>query len=332
MTRAVRRATRRHPPRAIAGSQDVLRAIVDRKRRLDAGEPREDGLRLGLVAEGGAMRGVVSGGACVGLEDLGLTRVFDVAYGASAGAINLAYFVIGQAQRAARIYPDHAASRAFVNPLRINRVLDLDFLFDRVIREAFPIPADQIRAAATDLRVSVTDAATGRNALVSARRPDLEPLDLLKASAAVPFYYGRTVALMGRDWLDGMVSNALPVREALADGCTHVLVLLSARPSEGSARASAPGASDVAWPERALFLPRHEPGFRRAYSVRRRRLRAQLHLADADARVHAVHPLPACPVPARTCRDREILERACEHARRRIHALFAPFGLQPARG
>ena len=330
--RQLRRAARLVPPRTLAGSDDVLRAIVERKRRLDAGKSRDDGMKLGIVAEGGAMRGVVSGGACVGLEDLGLTGVFDVAYGASAGAINLAYFVIGQAERASRIYSGYAARPEFVNPLRLGKILDLDFLFESVIKPTFPIPKERLLAAPTELRVSVTEKRTGRNALLSARHPGIDTYDLLKASAAVPFYYGRTVTILGEEWLDGMASNALPVREALADGCTHVLLLLSARPHEGSARAASPGRHDIAWAERMIFLPRHATGFRRTYMTRRRRLRTQLHLAHEDARVHAIHPSPHCPVPSRISRDRVALERACEHARRRIHEIFAPFGLLPGRG
>lgn len=307
----------------------MLRAIVDRKRRLDAGASRSDGLKLGLIAEGGAMRGVVSGGACLGLDDLGLSGAFDLAYGASAGAINLAYFILGQASHASHIYADHAARSEFVNPLRVGKILDLDWLFDQVIRKSYPIERDALLRVPTELRVSVTDAETGRNALISATTEGVDPCDLLKASAAVPFYYGRSVRFLGRDWVDGMASNALPVREALEDGCTHVLVLLSARPWEGSARVSRSAGQDTPWPERALFLRRHATGFRRTYVTRRRRLRLQLHAAHEDPRVHAIFPSEHCPVPSRISRDRVTLVRAMEHARRRVHDLFAPLGLAP---
>src|SRR5215472_10719041 len=42
--------------------------------------------KLGLVVEGGGMRGVVSGGALIAMERVGLTSVFDEVYGESAGA------------------------------------------------------------------------------------------------------------------------------------------------------------------------------------------------------------------------------------------------------
>ena len=53
--------------------------------------------KLGLVVEGGGMRGVISGGALIALERLGLTSAFDEVYGESAGAINACYFLAGEA-------------------------------------------------------------------------------------------------------------------------------------------------------------------------------------------------------------------------------------------
>ena len=56
---------------------------------------RRDPFKLGLVVEGGGMRGCVSGGALQALADLGLRDCFDALYGSSAGAINGTYFLSG---------------------------------------------------------------------------------------------------------------------------------------------------------------------------------------------------------------------------------------------
>jgi predicted acylesterase/phospholipase RssA len=318
---STRRSARLLAPSELAGSDGVLRSIALRRVALAEGRGRDDGRRIGLVVEGGAMRGVVSGGALVGLEDLGLTPVFDVAYGASAGAINLAYFATGQAAHASEIYLQHLITREFANPLRIRKILDLEFAFDRVIRAKFPLDVEGLRSATCEVKVSVTDATSGRNRLVSLHDRSIDPYEALKASSAVPFYYGRRVALQGGQFVDGMASDALPVRAALADGCTDVLVLLSTRPGEGSARAPRFGGRDIAWPERVML--RGAPlGFRRAYLTRRRRLRVQLTVAHHDERVHALYPTRACPVPSRICRDPDELRRAFEAARLRARELF----------
>ena len=51
---------------------------------------------MGLVVQGGGMRGVVSGGGLTALHDLGMRDLFDATYGSSAGAMNLTYFLAGQ--------------------------------------------------------------------------------------------------------------------------------------------------------------------------------------------------------------------------------------------
>jgi predicted acylesterase/phospholipase RssA len=60
---------------------------------------REPGERVALVVEGGGMRGAVSGGMALALEELGLSRAFDAAYGSSAGALNAMWLVSGRVSR-----------------------------------------------------------------------------------------------------------------------------------------------------------------------------------------------------------------------------------------
>lgn len=68
-----------------------------RQRALAGSQPgqRRDPFKLGLVVEGGGMRGCVSGGALQALTDLGMRECFDAVYGSSAGAINSTYFLSG---------------------------------------------------------------------------------------------------------------------------------------------------------------------------------------------------------------------------------------------
>src|SRR3954467_1973124 len=49
---------------------------------------RPAGGRIAVVVEGGGMRGAVSGGMALGLDELGLAGAFDAAYGSSAGTLN----------------------------------------------------------------------------------------------------------------------------------------------------------------------------------------------------------------------------------------------------
>ena len=57
---------------------------------------RPAGARVALVVEGGGMRGAVSGGMALGLDELGLAGAFDAAYGSSAGTLNAMWLVSGR--------------------------------------------------------------------------------------------------------------------------------------------------------------------------------------------------------------------------------------------
>jgi predicted acylesterase/phospholipase RssA len=57
---------------------------------------RPPGAWVALVVEGGGMRGAVSGGMALGLDELGLSGAFDAAYGSSAGTLNAMWLVSGR--------------------------------------------------------------------------------------------------------------------------------------------------------------------------------------------------------------------------------------------
>jgi len=79
-------------------STEVLKNILMRKKQIASNNFNryEDGNKIGLVVQGGNMRGIISGGALIGLESLGLTDVFDIVYGSSSGAINSTFFLTKQ--------------------------------------------------------------------------------------------------------------------------------------------------------------------------------------------------------------------------------------------
>src|SRR5215510_3474190 len=85
---------------------------------------------IGLVVEGGGMRGVISCAALMGLEELAMTHAFDEVYGASAGAVNAAYFLSGQAALATTIYYQKINNTRFIRRLWHRMIVEIDGLFD----------------------------------------------------------------------------------------------------------------------------------------------------------------------------------------------------------
>jgi predicted patatin/cPLA2 family phospholipase len=173
------------------------------------------------------MRGVISGGALLAMEELGLTEAFDEVYAESAGAINASYFLAGQGSLGSRIYFEDIASARFINPLRVRRVLDLDYLIDEVMVKTKPLDAERVVRSRSRLLVSLTNAADGGRKVVDVRATRQPLLRILKATAAVIPLYNRAVELADGSYVDGGIADPIPVRNAIANGCTHILVLLT---------------------------------------------------------------------------------------------------------
>lgn len=209
----------------------VIQAIGD---RLNGSGRRGRGLsadtKLGLVVEGGGMRGVLSGGALVAMEELGLTEAFDEVYGESAGAINGSYFVAGQAALGCRIYLEDIPNSRFIDPLRLHRILDMDFLIDEVIAKAKPLDPTRVVGSRSRLLVSLTNAADGTGRVIDVGEAKAPLLRILKATAAIILFYNRAVEVDGGWYVDGGIADPIPVRNAIATGCSHILVLLTRPP------------------------------------------------------------------------------------------------------
>jgi predicted patatin/cPLA2 family phospholipase len=205
--------------------------LKERARRWRRGSPPDDGRKIALIVEGGAMRGVISCAALMSLQDLGMTAVFDEVYGASAGAANAAYFLAGQAAYATTIYYQKINNTRFIRRLWHRKVVDIDDLFDKVIGGDRPLRVDRVLASQSRFFITIADACTGEAFLVEAQSSRTPLLTLLKASAAMPLLYNGLVNVDGRDCFDGALINPLPVLEAIESGCTDLLVLAT-RPAK----------------------------------------------------------------------------------------------------
>lgn len=70
------------------GGHPVLRLLLSRLQNGSVPGARPDAMKLGLVVEGGGMRGIVTGAMLMGLQDSGMLNVFDAVYGRCASKRN----------------------------------------------------------------------------------------------------------------------------------------------------------------------------------------------------------------------------------------------------
>ena len=180
------------------------------------------------------MRGVVSAGMVSALEELGLTHAFDAVYGSSAGAINAAYFLAGQARMGTTIYYEDINNRRFINlgrPLGGRSIVDLGYLLDDVSVKKKPLNCDAVLAAPSPLTVMATDVALACPAPLRGFDHSVSLLSAMRAGATMPVIAGPPVRWREREYLDASLTEPIPVPIAEAEGHTHLLVLLT-RPHE----------------------------------------------------------------------------------------------------
>jgi len=275
--------------------------------RMREGSEGSSASKLGLVVEGGGMRGVISGGALVALEEYGLTAIFDEVHAESAGAMNACYFLAGQAALGGRIYTEDLTGRRFVRPWRLNKILDIDFLTDEVMASVKRLDCGRVERSRTKLLVSVTNAGDGSSRIIQVGRCRAPLLRILKATAAIIPLFNYPVELDGGMYVDGGIADPIPVRNAIASGCTHILVLLT-RPLEFEA---APLRGLPAVVARVLLGRKWDPRLISAFfQVRHRRYNESRALAfgitDPGSRVEIAIICPDGGTPAVTRMSRSV--------------------------
>jgi predicted patatin/cPLA2 family phospholipase len=273
------------------------------------------------------MRGAVSGGMALGLDELGLAQAFDAAYGSSAGTLNAMWLVSGRVRDGIPTWTDPTLVGELISRrralLRRGPVVDVRGLVEERYERLSPGLFDAVLAGATELHPIATSVDTADAVDLHATIVDQPSLRrALRASAALPLLAGPPVEVGGRRYIDAGLSAAIPFRAALADGATHVLVLRSRRAGES---VTTPGRVSGALTGRALrrISPALETAFR-ARVERERDDEALLARHDADPALQphilSLRPPAGSPVPSRLERDLDVIRAGLEAGRAAAHA------------
>ncbi|GAA4367596.1 patatin family protein [Actinomadura verrucosospora] len=295
--------------RAIAGSQPGA---------------RDDGHRVALAIEGGGMRGTVSAGMALAIHELGLLPLFDAVYGSSAGAISAAW-LLSTTPEGVRGWTDPVFARTLIrkrNLLRGRPIVDVEQLVEEVYIRRFPLNYASVLASPIEFHPLATDVVTGGPVDLHSALVDERALRLaLRASAALPLLSGRPVSVGPGLYYDAGVAEAIPFRQALRDGATHVLVLRSRRLSDRAPERPAPsfGSRLVA----DVGLRRYTAELKATFLARDARLaEADLLLAAHDAdqdhagpAVLSIRPPEDSPRISRLESDGALLHAAFEAGR-----------------
>ncbi len=178
-----------------------------------------------LILEGGGMRGAYTAGVLDCWLDHGLL-LRDV-YGVSAGACQACSYLCRQKGRAIRIWVKYSGDKRFASFsswLRTGDYFNADFNYHQIPDVLEPIDNAAYLKNGGRLYAVVTEANTGKAAYLPVQdmRRDVA---LVQASSSLPLL-SRPVNIGGKAYLDGGVADSIPLAQAIRDGFTrNVLVL-----------------------------------------------------------------------------------------------------------
>lgn len=181
---------------------------------------------IGLVLEGGGMRGVYTSGVHEYLLEKGIHYQYVV--GVSAGASNSCTYVARQKGRGRRVNLDYLSDWRYMglrSLLLKGSYFGLDFLFEDIPNELDIFDYETFYRSPGIFRIGATNCITGEADFFD-KHEITTGLKHIKASCSLPLL-SPMVEIGGIPYLDGGVAEPIPVKKALEDGCEHVVVVLT---------------------------------------------------------------------------------------------------------
>ena len=167
-------------------------------------------MKIGLVLEGGGMRGIYTAGVLDVFDEAGLR--FDGVIGVSAGAVHGCSFLSGQRGRSIRYFCKYCLDRRFMSAFSL--LTTGNAVGERLCYHDIPERLDPFDYAAFDrcgvpFYVGVTNVESGGAEYL--RVTDMRAqIDCLRASASMP-YVSRIVSWQGKKYLDGGIADSVPL-------------------------------------------------------------------------------------------------------------------------
>jgi predicted patatin/cPLA2 family phospholipase len=245
------------------------------------------------------MRGIVSAGMVTALEQLSLTSTFDLVVGTSAGALAGAFLLAGQPGMGTSLYYEELIGKDWLDYTRAFRrepPVGLDWLIDDVMSGDKALDWGRVVDSEIPLYAVASELPAYEPAVLGPFASVASLRDGLRASARLPLIAGKPVSIGGHEYIDGSMSQGIPLRSAKeAIGCTHALVLLT-RPA-GEARGQPTQLHKlVVFPVMNRLLP----GLGDAFALRAERYRKELAYIEAERRAYDPPRVVVAQLPAGT--------------------------------
>lgn len=186
-------------------------------------------VRAGLVLEGGATRGVFTAGVLDYLMEKDI--YFKYVVGVSAGACNAVDYVSKQIGRTRQCMIIEEKENRYVDikkTMKTGSLFDMDMIFDKFPNEIYPFDYEECFNSKMKWEVVVTNCETGKAEYLTEKQDKKRLMQICRASSSLPLV-APIVEVDGNSYLDGGLSDSVPISHALRKGYKKCVVVLTRR-------------------------------------------------------------------------------------------------------
>lgn len=186
-------------------------------------------VKAGLVLEGGATRGVFTAGVLDFLMEHDI--YFKYVIGVSAGACNALDYVSKQIGRTKQCMIIEEKENRYVDikrTVKTGSIFDMDMIFDKFPNEIYPFDYDTCFDSKMECEMVVTNCETGKPEYLKETEDRGRLMQICRASSSLPLI-APIVEIDGVPYLDGGLSDSVPVSRALRKGYKKCVVILTRR-------------------------------------------------------------------------------------------------------
>lgn len=183
-------------------------------------------MKIGLVLEGGALRGLFTAGVLDVMMDNGVK--IDGIIGTSAGALfGVNYFSKqrGRVIRYNKRFCNDKRNISIKSYITTGNIVNKDFAFYKVPYELDIFDDEEYRKNNTGFLATVTNVETGKAEYLDVNSV-FNDMEVLRASSAIPLL-SNLVKIDGKKYLDGGIGDSVPVEKMLELGYDKVIVILT---------------------------------------------------------------------------------------------------------
>lgn len=179
-----------------------------------------------LILEGGGMRGLYTAGVLDAFLDEGI--MFKKGIGVSMGMCNACSYFAMQRDRAAKVIIDYIGRKDYSglrNIIKYGDFFNIGLIYHDIPEKLYRLDNEAFKELNPELYSCVTNVKTGKPEYIQVKDM-FDDIELIRASATLPLM-GKPVEYKGEKYLDGGVSDSIPIKKSEEMGNSKNVIILT---------------------------------------------------------------------------------------------------------